>query len=250
MSTPTPSSYSTRYGCNAKAGYKNSRIKSAIKTLKAVANQCNISNPVELKTYLATAAYTQNRKHKIITDADRLYKQIGIKWERPRCGPVEMPTFLPTEEEINQLIGGLGPKLAAFMMTVKDTYARAGEIFNLKWTDFDPNTNTVNITPEKGSNPRRIKLKTRTVAALLARPRTYLHIFRSDQVADIEEAYDDLYRNFAKHRAKIASTRKSAHPPNLIQNHTPLRRHTRLRQNEGLALRQRTTWPPQPVIIS
>jgi hypothetical protein len=43
-----------------------------------------------------------------------------------------MPTFLPTEEEINQLIGGLGPKLAAYMMTVKDTYARAGEIFNLK----------------------------------------------------------------------------------------------------------------------
>ena len=79
-----------------------------------------------------------------------------------------MPTFLPTEEEINQLIGGLGPKLAAFMMTVKDTYARAGEVFNLKSTDLDLNTNTVNITPEKGSKPRRLKLKVKTVAALLA----------------------------------------------------------------------------------
>jgi hypothetical protein len=106
-------------------GYKNSTIKSAIKTLKAVGNRCNITDPMELKTYLATAAYTQNRKHKIIEDANRLYRQLGTHWERPRSGPVETPTFLPTEEEINQLIGGLGPKLAAYMMTVKDTYARA-----------------------------------------------------------------------------------------------------------------------------
>lgn len=104
-------------------GYKNSTIKSTVKTLKAISHHCNIANPTELKTYIATATYTENRKHKIISDANRLYRQLGIKWERPRSGPVEMPTFLPTEEEINQLIGGLGPKLADFMMTVKDTYA-------------------------------------------------------------------------------------------------------------------------------
>ena len=167
-------------------------------------NRCNITDPLELKTYLATATYAQNRKHKIITDVNRVYRQLGIKWERPRSGPVEMPTFLPTEEEINQLIGGLGPKLAAYMMTVKDTYARAGEVFNLKSTDLDLNTNTVNITPEKGSKPRCIKLKTKTIAALLARPRTDLHIFHSDQRTDLEEVYDDFYRNFAKHRAKIS----------------------------------------------
>jgi hypothetical protein len=50
-------------------GYKRSTIKSAIKTL------------------LATATYTQNRKHKIITDVSGLYRQLGIKWERPRSGP-------------------------------------------------------------------------------------------------------------------------------------------------------------------
>jgi integrase len=133
----------------SREGYKNSTIKSAIKTLKAVAHHCNIAIPNELKSYLATATYTENRKHKIVCDAARLYRQLGIKWERPRSGPVEMPIFLPTEEEINQLIGGLGPKLAAFMMTVKDTYARAGEVFNLRWTDLDLTTNTVNITPGK-----------------------------------------------------------------------------------------------------
>jgi integrase len=185
-------------------GYKRSTIKSAVKTLKAVANRCSITNPTELKTYLATATYTQNRRHKIITDANRLYRQLGIKWQPSRSGPVETPTFLPTEEEINQLIGGLGPKLAAFMMTVKDTYARAGEVFNLKWTDLDLNTNSVSITPEKGCKPRRIKLKTRTVAALLARPRRDQRIFHTDQTTDIDETYDNFYRNFTQQRAKIS----------------------------------------------
>ena len=110
------------------------------------------------------------RKHKIITDANRLYRQLGIHWERPLSGPVEMPTFLPTEEEINQLIGGLGPKLVAFMMLVKDTYARACEAFKLKWNDLDLNGNSVTIVPEKSSKPRRIKLKNQTIAALLAHP--------------------------------------------------------------------------------
>jgi len=50
---PTQLFYNTRYGCNAKA----TTIKSAIKTLKAVNNRCNITNPTELKTYLATATY-------------------------------------------------------------------------------------------------------------------------------------------------------------------------------------------------
>jgi NAD-dependent dihydropyrimidine dehydrogenase PreA subunit len=49
-------------------GYKNSIIKSAVKTLTAVANRCNIANPIELKSYLATATYTENRKHKMIND--------------------------------------------------------------------------------------------------------------------------------------------------------------------------------------
>ncbi|HYB66954.1 MAG TPA: hypothetical protein VEC43_01390, partial [Candidatus Acidoferrales bacterium] len=49
-------------------GCKRSTIKSSVKTL------------------LATATYTQNRKHKIITDVSRLYRQLGIKWERPRSG--------------------------------------------------------------------------------------------------------------------------------------------------------------------
>jgi integrase len=185
-------------------GYRPSTIKGTVKTLKTLSNRCNLANPTDVKTHLATHPYTENRKFKIINDLNRLYKHLGISWERPRSRRVETLPFLPTEEEINQLIGGLGPKLACYMLLVKDTYARACEVFNLKWTDLDPNTSTVNIVPEKGSKPRRIKLKPQTVAALLARPKKEQYIFHTDQSTDFDETYRNFFRNYAKQRARIS----------------------------------------------
>jgi len=175
-----------------------------VKTLKALSKRCNFLIPSELKAYIASAGYSENRKDKIIGDLDRLYRQLGIRWDRPLSRRVETLPFIPTEEEINQLTGGLGPKLAAFMMLVKDTYARACEAFNLKWSDLDLNSNSITITPEKGSKPRRIKLKNQTVAALLARRKKGAYIFHTDQSTDFDETYRNFYRNFAKQRARIA----------------------------------------------
>jgi integrase len=146
-------------------GYRPSTIKATVKTLKTLNRRCNLANPTYVKTHLATHPYTENRKFKIINDINRLYKHLNIPWQRPRSRRIETLPFLPTEEEINQLIGGLGPKLACYMLLVKDTYARACEVFNLKRTDFDPNTGTINIAPEKGSKRRRLKLKPQTITS-------------------------------------------------------------------------------------
>jgi len=69
-------------------GYRTSTIKAAVKTLKAVNNRCNLQNPTELKTHLATTPYSGNRRHKIITDTNRLYRQLKIPWQPPRSQPV------------------------------------------------------------------------------------------------------------------------------------------------------------------
>jgi integrase len=185
-------------------GYRPSTIKATVKTLKTLSRRCNLANSTDVKTHLATHPYTENRGFKIINDINRLYKHLAIPWERPRSRRIETLPFLPTEEELNQLIGGLGPKLASYMLLVKDTYARACEVFNLKWTDLDPNTSTINIAPEKGSKPRRIKLKPQTITALLTRPKTSQYIFHTDQTTDFDERYRNFFRNYAKTRAKIS----------------------------------------------
>ena len=103
-------------------GYSPSTIKATVKTLKTLSRRCNLANPTEVKTHLATHPYSENRRFKIINDLNRLYKQLGIAWERPRSRRVDTLPFLPTEEEPNQLIGGLGPKLACYMFVVKGAF--------------------------------------------------------------------------------------------------------------------------------
>ena len=44
--------------------------------------------------------------------------------------------------------------MATFLQMLKETGARCGEIWWLKWEDIDFESKVVNITPEKNSNPR------------------------------------------------------------------------------------------------
>lgn len=55
--------------------------------------------------------------------------------------------------------------------TAKETAARRGEIFNLKWTDIDLVTNTIRITAEKGSNPQIFRISTKLAQMLGSLPR-------------------------------------------------------------------------------
>lgn len=131
-------------------GYRPPTIRAAVKTLKAVGRQCNILKPEEFKNYLARASYSENRRDKILGDLTRFYKWLRVDFYRPLSRRVETLPFIPLESEIDSLVGGLDPKLSAFTRLVKETGARPMEIFQLKWTDVDPASGTISITPEKG----------------------------------------------------------------------------------------------------
>jgi integrase len=55
---------------------------------------------------------------------------------------------------------------------LKETGARYGEAFNLKWTDYNTEQATLSITPEKGSNPRAPKISTKLQTMLAMLPNT------------------------------------------------------------------------------
>ena len=58
-----------------------------------------------------------------------------------------------------------------FLQLAKETGARAGEIFGLKWIDLDFERRAVTIIPEKGSDPRIFKLSGKMIAMLNRLPR-------------------------------------------------------------------------------
>jgi integrase len=184
-------------------GYAESTIRAAVKTLRHLARNCNLLNPESFLNYNAVAKYGDNRRCHILDDVARFYKSLNLPFQRPRHRVVERLPFIPLEAEIDALIAAVNPKTSVFMRIVKETWARAGEVWALKWTDFDLNRGTVIITPEKGSRPRLKKLKAETIAALLKLPRLGKFVFHKDQ-ANPHESYDDFFRYYAMQRAKIA----------------------------------------------
>jgi integrase len=188
-----------------KEGYRPATIKAAAKTLRAVGRRCDILTPEEIKGHLVKANYGENRRDKILGDLTRFYKWMKVDFYRPLSRRVETLPFIPLESEIDSLIGGLGPKLSAFTRLVKETGARPMEIFQLKWTDLDTESNTVSITPEKGSRPRRPRINPNTVASIMNQPRTSIYIFHNEK-RDNEDQYRNFFRNFAGQRTRIART--------------------------------------------
>ena len=186
-----------------KQGYRYSTIQSCIKSLKPIARRTKLLDPEAVKGYLAGASISENRKDKLTQDLARFYKYKGIPFEKPRYRRIEKLPFIPTETEVDQLISGLGAKTACFLQLLKETGMRAGEAWNLKWIDIDFEKGTVNVTPEKGSRPRQLKVSNRLLAMLNAQQRPWIMAFRNLSTNPLK-SLDGFRRNFELARVTLA----------------------------------------------
>jgi len=160
-------------------------------------------NPESVKDIIAMHKCSPARKSVIVKAYACFLKTQGIKWTPPKYKPVEKLPFIPTEKEVDDLIAASNKNVATFLQLLKETGARRGEAFNLNWTDLDLASNTVRIAPEKGSNPRQIKISTKLVTMLNNLPKKTEKIFSYKKVLYLE-------RLFRQQRAKAAQ--KLANP--------------------------------------
>ncbi|MBS7612072.1 tyrosine-type recombinase/integrase [Candidatus Bathyarchaeota archaeon] len=79
--------------------------------------------------------------------------------------------FIPTEEELDQLIAGCSKKVSTLLQFLKETAAKVGEALKLKWTDLDFERRVVMITPEKCSKPRILSISPKLEGMLKNPPR-------------------------------------------------------------------------------
>ncbi len=172
-------------------GYRESTIVSAVKALKAISKRTNLLNPESVRAYLATAELSEARKSKLTDDLARFYRYKQIPFEKPHYKAVEQIPFIPLETEIDQLISALGPKTGAFLQPIKETAARPGEAWNLRWIDLDSERNCVAITPEKNSKPRLLKVSTRLLAMLKSLPTSNDYVFRNSAI-EVIRSLDDF----------------------------------------------------------
>jgi len=185
-----------------KQGYAESTIKGRVKLLKRLLRLgANLHDPESIKETIAKQRWSTSRKANAVDAFTSFLQMQNKKWNPPIYRRVRKLPFIPTENELDQLISGCSKRMATFLQLLKETGMRCGEACQLKWTDIDLVNNSVRVTPEKGGNPRNLKISNKLVGMLNAMPKNTDKVFNSNT--------DVMRRNFTRQRKRIAAKLKN-----------------------------------------
>jgi len=183
-----------------KNGKKNTTIKTQTGNLKNLYNsEANLYNPENVKEIIANKNCSDGTKRNLIYTYINFAKFLKIQLqEMPEYKSISKLPFIPTESELNMLIGCAGPKLQPFLQTLKETGARSGEVAALRWIDVDFERRIITINnAEKGSNPRQIEVSNKLLTMLKRYPQDHDLVFGPN-------ANKRMRKNFHSIRARLA----------------------------------------------
>ncbi|MCW4002446.1 MAG: tyrosine-type recombinase/integrase [Candidatus Bathyarchaeota archaeon] len=200
-----------------KQGYAETTAQTYFKILQMLAkNGANLNDPESVKEAIAKQNCGKGRKWNLVKAYTLFLKMQGQTWEKPKYYPIEKIPPIPTEKDIDDLIAGSSRQMALFLQVLKETGARRGEAFNLKWTDIDLTTGTIRITPEKGSNPRAFAISPKLLKMLAVQPHEHEgRIWKYTSMRNLD-------RTFRKQRKRTAFRLQN---PKLLQIHFHILRH-------------------------
>ena len=159
--------------------------------------KANLNEPESIKQCIAEQKCWSIRTKEIAVETiDCFFRMTGKTWERPIYRPVRKLPYIPSEAELTSLISGCNKKTSCFLQLLKETGMRCGEAFMLEWSDFDFETKTVSITPEKQSEPRKLRVSNQLIAMLDKLPK---------QTKPFECSPRHFARTFRSQRKKLAN---------------------------------------------
>jgi integrase len=187
-----------------KQGYAESTIKGHTKLLKILVKRgVDLFDPESMKETIAIQEWGNGRKGNAVDAYSGFLRMLGKTWQPPKYKRIRKLPFIPTENEIDQLIAGCGSRTATLLQLLKETGIRIGEAWHLQWTEIDFVSNTVRITPEKGSNARIFKLSGKLMAMLTARQQ------RTKRKRVFGECMKGQRRTFERQRQRISKKLKN-----------------------------------------
>jgi len=149
--------YLTEYHLNMKInGYAETTIQLSWGILEILKKRgADLNEPNSVKKVISEQKWSGNRKRNVINAYGQFLKYLGKHWEEPKYTVIRKIPFIPTEHEVDDLIAGCYPVVAAYLQLLKETAMRAGEAIQLQWKDVDLQRKIITCnTPEKNSNPR------------------------------------------------------------------------------------------------
>ena len=181
-----------------KEGYRESTIIGRSKLLRVMAKRgADLLDPDSVKAVIAKQTWSEGRKDLAVDAYSCFLRMTGGKWNPPKYTRILKTPFIPAETEIDQLIAAASQRMGTFLLLLKQTGIRPGEALNLKWADLDPVHKTVNVTPEKNSNPRIFRLSNDLLERLDRLPKVSDRVF-----GNVDKEH--FRHNFSLQRASIA----------------------------------------------
>jgi integrase len=185
-----------------KEGYRQKTIKGRGKLLKILCRRgANLYDPESVKNAIAKQPWCEGRKANGVDAYSSFLAMVGGTWTPPKYKSIPKLPFVPKETEIDQLITACSLKIGCFLQLLKETGARPGEIWNIEDDNFDFESNTVSISPEKNSNPRIFHLSQKLVGMLRQLERPYGKYY----FALPEMELDNFRDNYCQQRRRIAA---------------------------------------------
>jgi len=161
-----------------KDGKSEGTIIRTTRALKRLSQLCNLDDPEQVKTILATSDNKNSTKELLTQILTGYYKHTGILWTPPTYKREQTQYFIPTEQELDSLISSARKRNATLLQILKETGARIGEILKLKWSDIDAERKILYINhAEKNSNNRILPISPKLIDMLNNLPRTNDKVF-------------------------------------------------------------------------
>ena len=107
----------------------------------------------------------------------------GLTWNSPRYTPQQTIPFIPSEAELNQLIGSCGKTLSTFLQGLKETGADPGELAAVTSKDINKEARTITLNkPVKGHRARMLTVSVELIRRLEAITNGSERIFDDEQL--------------------------------------------------------------------
>jgi integrase len=184
-----------------KEGYRDATIIGRSKLLRIlVRREADLYDPESVKKVIANQPWCEGRKANAVDAYSSFLKMSGGTWTPPKYTGIPKLPFVPKETEIDQLIAACSHRIGTFLQLLKETGIRCGEAWRIQWDDFDFETNTVRITPEKNSNPRIFHISHKLIGML----QHLQKIYGKNVFAKPKMPLDNFRDNYAEQRQRIA----------------------------------------------
>jgi len=172
------------------SGKAQNTVKSISYSLRQLSQHANLTEPEQVKTYLANAAICNATKTKLCFAYDYFCKTNGIQWTKPHYRTERKIPLIPTTENIHKIISASTTKFATIYTILEETGLEAQELATMQRKSIDTEQGIINAEGCKGHNSRSIKLKPKTAQML----RDYLKIHTGNNPFPKSKIMGDIWR--------------------------------------------------------